>query len=106
MVSIKPSLEKILSVVVDFSLVSFTLSRIQLILLQSFPVKNVLVDVPSPELASGLRVDQAYSPRPENPQNLPRPRATNIKSAGIAFVDLRSTLCSHCRKILPNYSAA
>ena len=62
----------------------------QLILLQSFPVKNVLVDGPSPELARGLRVCQAmaYSPRPENPQNLPRPRDTNIKSAGIAFLNL------------------
>ena len=60
-------------------------------------MKNILVDGPSPELARGLRVGQAYSPRPENPQNLPRPRDTNIKSASIAFVDLRSTLCSHMR---------
>ena len=60
---------------------------------------NTLVDGPSPELARGLRVGQAmaYSPRPENPPNLHRPRDTNIKSAGIAFVDLRSTLCSQMR---------
>ena len=62
-------------------------------------MKNILVDGPSPELARGVRVGQAmtYSPRPENPPNVPRPRDTNIKCAGIAFVDLQSTLCSKMR---------